>query len=428
MEQKTTKELIKIDKLGEEYYLINHKSGLKIYLYPQRDYHSSYCLIGTNFGSINNSFKVGDEKEFTKVPDGIAHYAEHKLFESEDGVDAFVKYAKYGACANAYTSFDRTCYLFSCTSNFKESLGVLLDTVTHPYFTEENVEKERGIIGQEIEMYNDDPFWRVYFNLLVAAFKNHPLRTDIAGSVSSIKDITPELLYRCYNSYYSLNNMVLAAAGNIDVDEAIEVFDKYLLPKEKVNVTNEKFEEPIEVNQKEIKQKLPVNLELYQIGYKGKGGYFKGNPALRVVDSILANIIIDETTDLYNELYLDGIINGNFGADLMVGDDYSILIFSGEGEKVYDVKSALDKRIESLKKNGIDETEFNRIKKTLYNATVSALSNTEKAASFFLEAGLQGVSPNELIDASFNVTKEMVYERLMENYDTERSCVSIVHP
>lgn len=182
---------IKSERVGDKYFEINHSSGLKIYIYPKENNSSAYAVFGTKYGSIDNCFKTAEDLEPNAVPAGIAHYLEHKLFESEDG-DAFSRYAKTGASANAYTSFDSTCYLFSCTENFYESLEILLDFVQSPYFTEQTVKKEQGIIGQEIRMYDDDPQWRVLFNLLGAMYHNHPVKIDIAGSVESIAKIKPE--------------------------------------------------------------------------------------------------------------------------------------------------------------------------------------------------------------------------------------------
>ena len=182
-------------------------------------------------------------KEWTTVPEGIAHYLEHKLFESEDG-DAFARYAKTGASANAYTSFDQTCYLFSCTENFDQSLEILLDFVQSPYFTEETVRKEQGIIGQEIRMYDDAPDWRVQFNLLAALYQNHPVRIDIAGTVESIAQIDAELLYRCYRTFYSLKNMVLTVAGKVTVDQVLAVADRMLKPNTPIEIERGFVEEP----------------------------------------------------------------------------------------------------------------------------------------------------------------------------------------
>ena len=190
---------VKSDRVGDRYYEVKHPSGLRIFVYPKEQNNSTYAVFGTRYGSVDTTFKRSDEAEACTVPAGIAHYLEHKLFESEDG-DAFARYAKTGANANAYTSFDVTCYLFSCTENVYESLEILLDFVQSPYFTEQTVQKEQGIIGQEIRMYDDDPQWRVMFNLLEALYHKHPVKVDIAGTVESIAQITPELLNRIVKS------------------------------------------------------------------------------------------------------------------------------------------------------------------------------------------------------------------------------------
>ena len=202
-------------RVGDTYYKLEHPSGLTVFIYPKENSNSTYAVFGTKYGSVDNQFRRSDEDTVHTVPEGIAHFLEHKLFESEDG-DAFARYAKTGASANAYTSFDMTCYLFSCTENVEASLEILLDFVQSPYFTEQTVQKEQGIIGQEIRMYDDDPQWRVMFNLLGALYHTHPVKIDIAGTVESISHITPELLYQCYHTFYDLHNMALCVAGNID--------------------------------------------------------------------------------------------------------------------------------------------------------------------------------------------------------------------
>ena len=184
------------EKLQEKMQFAVHKSGLRIYVFPKKGFSKYYA-------SIDRSFKVPGEEEFSVVPDGIAHYLEHKLFEQEDGGNAFDLFAKTGASSNAFTSFDLTAYLFSCTDKFYENLDILLGFVNKPWFTKENVEKEQGIIGQEIKMYDDDAEWRVFFNTLTAMYHNNPVKIDIAGTVESIAEITPELLYRCYNTFYN---------------------------------------------------------------------------------------------------------------------------------------------------------------------------------------------------------------------------------
>lgn len=229
--------------LDDSYYRIDHPSGLTILVMPKAGYSSAYALFGTKYGSIDTRFKRSDEADFTEVPEGIAHFLEHKLFESED-LDAFARYAKTGASANAYTSFERTCYLFSCAGNFKASLEILLDFVQSPYFTEQTVQKEQGIIGQEIRMYQDEPNWQVMFNCLRALYKVHPVRIDIAGTIDSISHITADLLYRCYRTFYNLHNMALAVAGNVTVNEVLEVADRLLKPADALSIERNFPDEP----------------------------------------------------------------------------------------------------------------------------------------------------------------------------------------
>ena len=251
---------VKSERLGDSYYVLEHKSGLTVKLYPKRGHNSTYAIFGTKFGSINTKFKFTEKNEIVTVPDGIAHYLEHKLFESEDG-DAFKKYAKTGASANAYTSFDMTGYLFSCTENFEESLKILIELVQTPYFTDETVKKEQGIIGQEIKMYQDDPSWRVMFNLYRAMFHEHPVKVEIAGSVESIAKINPDNLYDCYNHFYNLNNMALCIAGKIDLDSTVKLIDSLVKPSKTSNIPESIFpDEPYKIVKNRVVEHLPVSI------------------------------------------------------------------------------------------------------------------------------------------------------------------------
>ncbi|MBO7158068.1 MAG: insulinase family protein, partial [Clostridia bacterium] len=189
--------------VGESYFYRIHESGLPLYVIPKK-HSATFAMFGTQYGSIDCKFKTDKDTDYLELPDGVAHFLEHKMFEDENGVDAFTRYAETGASANAFTSFDRTCYLFSCTEGFDQNLEILLDFVSHPYFTAETVKKEQGIIGEEIAMYDDNPGWCVFFNLLKCLYKNHPIRQSIVGTRDSIAQITPEMLYRCTDTFYNL--------------------------------------------------------------------------------------------------------------------------------------------------------------------------------------------------------------------------------
>ena len=234
--------------LLEKYSLYKHSSGLNVYLFKKK-MTSTYAFFGTRFGSIDNTFKTSDDAEFLTVPDGIAHFLEHKLFANEDGSDSFERFSEFGADANAYTSFNRTTYYFGCTENFKESLTELLEFVTHPYFTEESIAKEIGIIEQEIKMYDDNPADRCFYGMLDGLYTKHSVKRNICGSVESINQITPALLYDCYKVFYDLSNMVLTICGDVSEDEVIEIVDG-VLPKDnkatKIIRSNENLFEKIE--------------------------------------------------------------------------------------------------------------------------------------------------------------------------------------
>lgn len=214
------------DILKEELYYEKLDNGLDVYFMPKKGFMKKFAVLATNYGSNELEFIPINENEKFRVNEGIAHFLEHKMFEQPDGGNAFDKFSKLGASANAYTNFTMTAYLFSCTDNFYESLEHLIDYVQTPYFTDENVEKEKGIIEQEIKMYNDDPDWNVYFNCLRAMYKDYPVNVDIAGTVESIYKITKDELYKCYNTFYNPGNMALFVVGDVEVDKVMESIKK----------------------------------------------------------------------------------------------------------------------------------------------------------------------------------------------------------
>ncbi|MBP0973188.1 MAG: insulinase family protein, partial [Oscillospiraceae bacterium] len=299
---------------GEKCLHVQHKSGLEIYIMEMEGYRSSFALFGTKYGSINTRFRLRGETDYAEVPEGIAHYLEHKLFENED-CDAFAKYARTGANANAYTSFDRTAYLFGCSEHFAESLEILLSFVQEPYFTAENVEKEQGIIAQEIRMNDDEPGWRVFFNMLKAMYHVHPVRIDIAGTVESIRQINADLLYRCYNTFYNLHNMVLSVAGNVKADEVLAICDRLLKPCEDMGLEEVFAEEPDTIVQPYVEAHLQVGAPLFNLGFKLRP--MEGKELLRaeLMSSILLEAILGPSTKLYTGMLEEGLINSEFDTD-----------------------------------------------------------------------------------------------------------------
>jgi len=423
---KTSIQTISSDKLGESYYKIKHKSGLTILLHPMQEYNSVYALFGAKFGSVNRSFKTSLEDDICTVPDGIAHFLEHKLFEGEVE-DAFVSYSRTGANANAYTSFDRTCYLFSATEKVYESLEILLNFVTHPYFTKETVEKEQGIIGQEIKMYEDDPNWCVFLNLLKALYWENPVRIDIAGSVESISEITPELLYRTYNTFYNLGNMVLSVAGNFEVDKVVALADKILKKSDDIEIENIFPNEPDDVFLKKIEKSLEVAMPLFEIGFKEKPdseNSLKG----QIMNEMLLDLIFGESTEFYQRLYNDGTISSVFGYEVMASEGYLINIVGGEApdpEKVYD---EVINEIKRVKEEGLDEALFENVKKAFYGSKIFSLNSVEGVASSMMSSYFDGYDAFDIVDTVSQITLKDLEARLKTQLFEEKSSISVINP
>ena len=411
-------------RLGEGYTRIELPSGLTLMLCPMKGYSTAYALFAARCGSIDDSFSTGDG-EMVQVPNGIAHFLEHKLFESEEG-DAFEQYAKTGASANAYTSFDRTAYLFGCTDRFRESLEILLNLVTTPYFTEQTVQKEQGIIGQEIRMYDDDPDWRVYFNLLGALYQEHPIRIDIAGTVESIAEISADLLYRCYNAFYNLNNMVLSIAGNFEIKDVVEACDKILKPAAPVRVSTREVREPDEIRARRVEQTLEVAAPLFQIGFKGRAKSYRENILAQVTGELVCDLIAGESTALYRELYDEGLINAVFDTEVMAGPNYLVNIFSGESRDPDAVFARLTDGVRALQERGISEEDFERARRAAYGRYVGIYGNVESMAGMMVLAKLADFGAYEPLDLLGELTLNDAQAFLRENFDTERCALSVV--
>lgn len=415
-------------RVGDAYTQIQHPSGLTILLYPKENSNSACAVFGTRYGSIDNCFQRSDEPAPESVPEGIAHYLEHKLFESEDG-DAFSRYAKTGASANAFTSFESTCYLFSCSDKLYESLEILLDFVQSPYFTEETVRKEQGIIGQEIKMYDDDPQWRVMFNYLKAMYHNHPIKEDIAGTVESIARITPELLYRCYNTFYNLGNMVLAVAGNYQQDKVLELCDKMLKPSQPVTVKRVLPDEPDTVVTPQVEERLSVALPLFQFGFKEPHGEQLRNEKDVAAVEVLLETLASESSPLFRELLDRGLVNENsFSYEYFEGSGYATVMFSGESNDPQAVAEVILRQAQRLQNEGIPSDAFERSKRALYGEIVSSLNSAGNIAHGLVNMSLKKRELFTYIDALAELRPEDCVEKLHSIFQKEQSVLSTVLP
>lgn len=416
---------IKSDILNEKYYAINHPSGLKIYVLPKENYSSTYAIFGTKYGSIDTRFKRSDSDHWTQVPEGIAHFLEHKLFESEE-LDAFARFAKTGASANAYTSFDKTCYLFQCSDNFKDSLKILLDFVQKPYFTAETVQKEQGIIGQEITMYYDVAGWMATFNLLKCLYHNHPVRIDIAGTVDSIAQITDKLLYDCYNTFYNLNNMTLAVVGNVDVDDVMEICDEYLIQAEPLSIEKSFEDEPSDIVKEFDEYNLAVSVPYFAFGYKEPCKVPVQAQRDYIITNILLDIIAGDTSPLYKELFDKGLVNNSFGKDYFIGYGYECVMFEGESKDPQAVCQAIKKELARLRAEGIDEELFECVRRSHYGKEIMAYNDIDSIANALVTCEFNGWDIFEAMDIYRDITIDDVKEKLDNMMDDEHCALSIV--
>ena len=410
--------------LGDTLYTEIHKSGLQVVVWPMPEASSAYAVFATKYGSIYNVLPTADGGT-EEVPEGIAHYLEHKLFESEQG-DAFRQFAETGASANAYTTFDRTAYLFHASENILPSLDILLNFVQDPYFTPETVQKEQGIIGQEIRMGEDMPGRRVLFNMLKGLFHNHPVRVDIAGTVESIAKITPELLYRCYYRYYNLHNMVLVVAGHITPDEVMDACDRLLKPAEEWVPDNYTIEEPATAAQEYVEDKMAVSAPLFYIGFKEP--VVNHTPKTLAGARMLIDLISGKSSPLYTRLMDEGLINDQFEVEYFGGPDYGIWLFGGESADPKRVKELIADEITRLQAEGLDAAAVEAVRRGAYGRLVAGLDDPSDCAELILSHLVDGVEPLSELDALAAITAEEIADQLKTRFDPTACTLSVVNP
>ncbi len=426
---------LKIQKnelIGEKLYYGVHSSGLKIYIIPKKDYSKNYAIFGTRYGSVDSEFIVPGESEVTKVPDGIAHYLEHKMFDQPDGSNVFDKFSQYGANANAFTSFNMTAYLFSSASYFDENLKTLMDYVQSPYFTKESVQKEQGIIGQEIRMYDDSGDWKVFFNLLSCLYNNNPVKKDIAGTVESISHITDEYLYKCYNTFYNLSNMTIVIAGDVEPYSIANIIDASVKKNEPFSDEIKRIypSEPEHIAQEYFEQNLSVSSPLYMIGFKDTDIGYSGERLLKknIEVDILLRLIFGKSSPLYKELYEEGLINSNYSYEYTVQPDYAFSSVGGESKNPKAVYEKILAEIERIRQCGISEDDFNRTKKVLWGHYIRSLNDTEEYAGTFLRYSFMDIDYFNYDRVYKSVTFEDVKNRFNEHFKKGFSAISIVNP
>ncbi|BDG62047.1 EF-P 5-aminopentanol modification-associated protein YfmH [Caldinitratiruptor microaerophilus] len=420
------------ERLRETIYWETLPSGLRVGVLPRKGWRETTGRVAVNYGSNDSRWIPPGETEPVEVPAGIAHFLEHKLFESEEG-NAFDRFAALGADANAYTSNQQTVYYFSTTDRVPECLETLLDMVQTPYFTDQTVEKEQGIIEQEIRMYLDHPEWRSRQNLLEALYQKHPVRIDIAGTVESIRQITKEQLYRCHATFYHPSNMMVFVAGDVDPQAVIQqvadnVEKRGYRPQPPVQRLYEP--EPAEVAERRREQELAVSQPIFRLGFKDRRVGETGRDLLRkeLLTSVVLDGIIGKATPLYNELYEAGLIDGRFGFDYTGEPTYGYTTFAGPTRDPEALEARLLEGIEKARRQGLESYDFERAKRKALGRFLSMLNSTEMIAYVVNDGFFKNIGLFDVLPVAESLTLDEANERLREHFDPQYAVTSIIWP
>ena len=422
---------INYQTLQETLYFEEMDNGLKVYLLPKKGFSKTYGLFSTCFGSIDTTFVPIGENEMLKVPDGIAHFLEHKMFEMEDG-DASDGFARLGASTNAFTSSSRTAYLFSTTTHEDECIELLLDFVQDIYLTEENVEKEKGIINQEIGMYDDDPDWRCYFGSIQNLYQNHPVKIDIAGTVDTVREIDKDTLEKCYHTFYHPSNMMLFVVGNIDPQKTMTLIRENQAKKhfEKENqIQRENVDEPQDVDQDELILNMDVVMPKLIVSMKIND--ILTEPSQKLKRELSMNLLLDllsaKSSKLYEDWMRQGFINDSFSANFTQERNYSFLQIGGDTQEPEKLRDKIYELIESIDSFEIDEADFQRVQKKNIGILIGVFNSPESIANMFSRYYFEGIMIFDLIDCLASLSLDDV-NQLKSLFDKKYLSTCMIKP
>ena len=422
--------IIESSRIKEKAYVEKLENGLTVIIIPKANTNKKYIMWGTHFGSIDNHFIMPKTGEEVYIPDGVAHFLEHKMFEQENGKNSLDVLMALGIDANAYTTNDHTAYLFECSNKFYEGLDELMDYVQHPYFTDENVEKEKGIIAQEIKMYDDDPGWRMYINAMDCMYKNNPVKLDIAGTVESISKITPDVLYKCYNTFYNPSNMTMVVCGDFVPEDLLEEIKKRLVKKEPQGEIKRIYPpKENKINKQYKEDEMEVSMPIFAIGYKDNEELKENRENIvkkHIAIEILLNIAIGKSSDLYKELYESGDLLAEPDLDYEFSDEYAHVLISGQSTNPKKIYEKVKETFEKYKQDGLDEEHFNRIQRKIYGDYVVEYNSVGDIARMFLSDKMKQINSFDYIEEYFQVTKEYTEDVLKNVFKTENMILSVV--
>lgn len=415
-------------KLKEKLYIEKLENGLTVMILPRKTTGKKYAMWGVNFGSIDNHFINPESGGEVNIPDGVAHFLEHKMFEQPNGSNSLDNLSSLGVDANAYTTNDYTTYLFECTDNFYEALDELMDYVQHPYYTEENVEKEKGIISQEINMYDDYPTWKVYINALQCLYKNNPVRIDIAGSIESISKIDKDMLYNCYNTFYTPANMLMVITGDFEPEKLLEEIKKRIVNNENKGEIKRIYpEEPDEINKEKEIVSMDVNNPIFVIAFKDKVLENKTEQVKKhIAIEIILNMLLGKSSELYKKLYEEGLIIAEPDLEYEFSKEYAHVAISSQSNDPEKIMEELKKQIQKLKKEGLNEEHFERIKKKIYGNYITEYNDISSIARMLMSDYFKGIGSFDYIENHKQITKEYAEKILKEVFDENKMIISIV--
>ena len=421
------------ERLSEKYYKLKHKSGLSVYVFS-KERQSCCAILATEYGSIDSEF-VDHQGNKIKVPDGIAHFLEHKMFENDDGGSVEETFSKLGADPNAFTKWDATAYFFTCNrgENFYSCLDELIDFVMTPCFTAESVEKEKGIIGQEILMCEDDPYDRCFLNLVGGLYANNPVRIDVAGTIRSISGIDVDLLRMCHSEFYTPANMTLIACGDVDPQRVLKIVDnefldpKYCNSKKNVRISHP---DPNGVNKMRVSAKMAVERPMFCIGFKDDTAPANSEDRRKreILAEILVGLIFSTSGKLYDDLYKRGIMTTPFTYGEEYGKTYSFVYAGGECDDPELLLDEILKCIDKMKKYGVDRNDFERRKKMTYSSDIKIYDSTWDIASAILDDALAGVELFGEADRIMSITANDADKLLGELFQKNNMTFSTIYP
>ena len=426
-------ETIEFQQLDETLYYKQLNNGLDVYILPKKGFSKTFVTFTTKYGSIDRTFVPIGETEPITVPDGIAHFLEHKMFEKEDG-DVFQKFSEVGAQANAFTSFTRTAYLFSATDHIYKSTETLLNFVQEPYFTEETVNKEKGIIGQEITMYDDQPDWRLYFGAIENMYHNHPVKIDIAGTIESIDGITAEHLYTCYNTFYHPSNMLLFVIGAVDPVEMMAFIEDNQNKKTFQQPTDIKRlfdEEPTNVAEKERVLHMDVQKPKVYVGLKAKQVDLSGEEMLKheLAVQIGVECLFGRASSFYTDVYENGLIDESYGYDFSLENGYGFALIGSDSEQPEQLAKLIKEKLAETEKGNVFTSEdVERIKRKKIGFFLRALNSIEFIANQFTRYKFNDMNLFDVVPVLETITVKDIVNAFKTIQGEEQQTVFTIMP